>query len=66
MTTKSPSTGAPFIVTATMIGVEIGESTAGVAAAVIGAGLLSALIFPDVALTLAGRNDVVIAHTALV
>ena len=60
------ATSLPFIVTATMIGVEIGALTAGVAAAFVGAGLLSALIFPVVALTLAGRNDVVPAHTALV
>ena len=59
------ATSLPFIVTATMIGVEIGALTAGVAAAFVGAGLLSALIFPVVALTLAGRNNVVPAHTAL-
>ena len=59
------ATSLPFIVTATMIGVEIGALTAGVAAAFVGAGLLSALIFPVVALTLAGRNEVVPAHTAI-
>ena len=59
------ATSLPFIVTATMIGVEIGALTAGAAAAFVGAGLLSALIFPVVALTLAGRNEVVPAHTAL-
>ncbi len=60
------ATSLPFIVTATMIGVEIGALTAGVAAAFVGAGLLSALIFPVVALTLAGRNDAMVVHTALV
>lgn len=59
------ATSLPFIVTATMIGVEIGALTAGAAAAFVGAGLLSALIFPVVALTLAGRSDVVPAHTGL-
>jgi Kef-type K+ transport system membrane component KefB len=59
------ATSLPFIVTATMIGVEIGALAAGVAAAFVGAGLLSALIFPAVALTLAGRNEVVPAHTAI-
>ncbi|HEY7626747.1 MAG TPA: cation:proton antiporter [Ilumatobacteraceae bacterium] len=59
------ATSLPFIVTATMIGVEIGALSAGVAAAFVGAGLLSALIFPVVALTLAGRNDLLPAGTAL-
>ena len=59
------ATSLPYIVTATMIGVEIGALTAGVAAAFVGAGLLSALIFPVVALTLAGHDGVVPASTAL-
>jgi len=59
------ATSLPFIVTATMIGVEIGALSAGVAAAFVGAGLLSALIFPAVALTVAARNDTDLAHTAL-
>jgi hypothetical protein len=54
------ATSLPFIVTATMIGVEIGALTAGVAAAFVGAGLLSALIFPVIALTLAGRDEGVV------
>ncbi len=49
------ATSLPFIVTATMIGVETGALTAGVAAAFVGAGLLSALTFPVVALTLASE-----------
>ena len=40
-----------------MIGVEVGALTAAVAAAFVGAGLLSAVIFPVAALTLAGRNE---------
>ena len=58
------ATSLPFIVTATMIGVEVGALTAAVAAAFVGAGLLSALIFPVVALTLAGRNEVESVKTA--
>jgi len=59
------ATSLPFIVTATMIGVEVGALSAGVAAAFVGAGLLSALIFPVVALMLAGRNGLVAARTAV-
>lgn len=60
------ATSLPFIVTATMIGVEIGALSAAVAAAFVGAGLLSAVIFPVLALTLAARNDVPVERTALV
>lgn len=59
------ATSLPFIVTATMIGVEVGALTAAVAAAFVGAGLLSAMIFPVVALTLAGRNELEPANTAV-
>jgi Kef-type K+ transport system membrane component KefB len=59
------ATSLPLIVTATMIGVEVGALTPGVAAAFVGAGLLSALIFPVLALTLAGRNDSPAIHTAV-
>jgi Kef-type K+ transport system membrane component KefB len=59
------ATSLPLIVTATMIGVEVGALTPGVAAAFVGAGLLSALLFPVAALTLAGRNDMNAAHTAV-
>lgn len=59
------ATSLPFIVTATMIGVEIGALTPAVAAAFVGAGLLSAVIFPAVALTVASRNDVDLTNTAM-
>jgi Kef-type K+ transport system membrane component KefB len=59
------ATSLPFIVTATMIGVEIGALTPAVAAAFVGAGLMSAVIFPVAALTIAGRNEPVAAGTAL-
>lgn len=59
------ATSLPLIVTATMIGVEVGALTAGVAAAFVGAGLLSALLFPVAALTLSGRNDSQAVHTAM-
>lgn len=59
------ATSLPFIVTATMIGVEVGALTAAVATAFVGAGLLSAVIFPVAALTLAGRNEVELANTAV-
>lgn len=45
------ATSLPFIVAATQIGVVIGAVTAATAAAFIAAGLLSALVFPVVALT---------------
>jgi Kef-type K+ transport system membrane component KefB len=60
------ATSLPLIVTATMIGVEVGALTPGVAAAFVGAGLLSALLFPVAALTIAGRNDSRAVHTAVV
>ena len=60
-----PATSLPFIVTLTMIGVEVEALTAAVAAAFVGAGLLSAVIFPVVALTLAGRNEVELSNTAV-
>jgi hypothetical protein len=59
------ATSLPFIVTATMIGVEIGALTPAVAAAFVGAGLLSAIVFPAVALTVAGRNSLDLTNTAL-
>lgn len=46
------ATSLPFIVAATQIGVEIGAVTAATAAAFIAAGLLSALVFPVVALAI--------------
>jgi Kef-type K+ transport system membrane component KefB len=46
------ATSLPFIVAASMIGVEIGVISAASSAALIGAGLLSVLIFPLLAATL--------------
>src|SRR3954451_18298304 len=46
------ATSLPFIVTATQIGVELGQITAVTAAALVFAGLLSVLIFPVIALGL--------------
>ena len=51
------STSLPFIVAATMIGVEIGTIDAATAAALVGAGILSVLIFPVTAVTILGRTD---------
>jgi Kef-type K+ transport system membrane component KefB len=45
------STSLPFIVAATMIGVEIGTIDAATAAALVGAGILSVLIFPVTAVS---------------
>lgn len=45
------ATSLPFIVTATMIGVEIGAVTSSNAAALVAAGLVSALIFPALAVS---------------
>jgi hypothetical protein len=45
------ATSLPFIVAATMIGLDIGAITEANAAAFIAAGLLSVLIFPITALT---------------
>ncbi|MEP6892873.1 MAG: cation:proton antiporter [Gaiellaceae bacterium] len=45
------ATSLPFIVAATMIGVEIGTIDAATAAALVGAGILSVLIFPLVAIS---------------
>ena len=46
------ATSLPFLVTAAMIGNEIGALTNANAAALVGAGLLSALAFPVIAVTL--------------
>jgi Kef-type K+ transport system membrane component KefB len=46
------ATSLPFIVAATMIGVELGQLEAATAAALVAAGLLSVLLFPLLALTL--------------
>lgn len=46
------ATSLPFLVTATMIGTELGVISAVNAAALVGAGVVSVLVFPAVALTL--------------
>ena len=51
------ATSLPFIVAATMIGLDLGLVTAANAAAFIAAGLLSVLVFPLLALTLLGRGE---------
>ncbi|HEY5888618.1 MAG TPA: cation:proton antiporter [Acidimicrobiales bacterium] len=50
------ATSLPFIVAATMIGVELGSIDPGTAAAFVAAGLLSALLFPALAVALLGRS----------
>ena len=50
------ATSLPFIVAATAIGLELGSSTPGNAAALIAAGLLSVVLFPAAALTLLKRD----------
>lgn len=49
------ATSLPFLVTATQIGVALGEIRGDTAAALVSAGLLSVVIFPLVALSLLGR-----------
>jgi Kef-type K+ transport system membrane component KefB len=49
------ATSLPFLVTATQIGVTLGEIRGDTAAALVSAGLLSVMIFPLVALSLLGR-----------
>jgi len=51
------ATGLPIIVAVTGIGVERGELDAGLAAALVGAGMLSVLIFPALALALRRRSQ---------
>jgi Kef-type K+ transport system membrane component KefB len=46
------ATSLPFLVTATMIGTELGVISAVNAAALVGAGVVSVLVFPAVAMTL--------------
>ena len=52
------ATSLPFIVAATMIGVELGSIDPGTAAAFVAAGLVSALLFPALAVALLGRSTV--------
>lgn len=49
------ATGLPIIVAVTAIGVDQGDLPSGTAAALVGAGMLSVLAFPLVALTVRGR-----------
>lgn len=51
------ATGLPIIVAVTAIGVERGELSSGVAAALVGAGMLSVLLFPLVGLALHRRSS---------
>jgi len=51
------ATSLPFIVTATQIGVALGQLSSVTAAALVCAGLLSVLIFPLLALGLLRRNE---------
>jgi Kef-type K+ transport system membrane component KefB len=53
------ATSLPFLVTATQIGVVLGEIRPDTAAALVSAGLLSVVIFPLVALSLLGRRGAV-------
>jgi Kef-type K+ transport system membrane component KefB len=50
------ATSLPFIVAASMIGVDLGVISEATSAALIGAGLLSVLIFPLLAATILGRG----------
>jgi hypothetical protein len=50
------ATSLPFIVTATQIGLALGQITAVTGAALVCAGLLSVLIFPLLAVGLLGRG----------
>jgi Kef-type K+ transport system membrane component KefB len=49
------ATSLPFVVAATQVGVEIGTIDAGTAAALVGAGILSVVVFPAAALAVLGR-----------
>ena len=52
------ATGLPIIVAVTAIGVDQGDLPSGTAAALVGAGMVSVLAFPLVALTVRGRAPV--------
>lgn len=51
------ATSLPFLVTASMIGVEVGALDAANGAALVAAGLVSGLVFPSVAVVLMGDGD---------
>lgn len=50
------ATGLPIIVAITAIGVDAGDITSGTAAALVGAGMLSVLLFPLIALAIRRRS----------
>ena len=50
------ATGLPIIVAVTAIGVEAGDLASGTASALVGAGMLSVLLFPLIALALRSRS----------
>ena len=50
------ATSLPFIVGASMIGVELGVISPATSAALVGAGLLSVLVLPLIAATIPGRS----------
>ena len=50
------ATSLPFIVAASMIGVELGVIGEATSAALIGAGLLSVIVFPLLATTMLSRD----------
>lgn len=50
------ATGLPIIVAVTAIGVDAGDLESGTAAALVGAGMISVLLFPLIALALRGRG----------
>jgi hypothetical protein len=51
------ATGLPIIVAVTNIGLETHDMTSGTASALVGAGMLSVLLFPVIALTLRRRSS---------
>jgi hypothetical protein len=50
------ATGLPIIVAVTALGVDAGDLDSGTAAALVGAGLLSMLLYPLIALTIRVGN----------
>lgn len=57
------ATGLPIIVAVTAIGVEAGDLPSGTASALVGAGMLSVLLFPLIALALRRRSPDAAART---
>ena len=57
------ATGLPIIVAVTAIGVEAGDLASGTASALVGAGMLSVLLFPLIALALRRRSPDATART---